>query len=135
MLVVSWENGRLSVYTIDNLDYTIQNTLAAERKAEDEDDKVFKIDLNKNKIFSEKASSEVKYRLEIYCIRKGKCGSQSMAFQLQNNEVVMIDTTHRRFSHFRGVSQNNKVFAVLEMDDYIGVAHSEGIDLYSSDRF
>lgn len=31
--------------------------------------------------------------------------------------------------------QNSKIFAVLEMDDYIGVAHSTGIDLFSSDRF
>ena len=27
LLIVSWENGRLSLYTIDNLDYTIQNKL------------------------------------------------------------------------------------------------------------
>lgn len=31
--------------------------------------------------------------------------------------------------------QNAKIFAVLEIDDYIGVAHSEGIDLFSSECY
>ena len=34
LLIVSWENGRLSLYTIDNLDYTTQSKLQTERKAE-----------------------------------------------------------------------------------------------------
>jgi hypothetical protein len=38
-------------------------------------------------------------------------------------------------SHYRGVPEGSRVYTILEMKEYFGIAHSTGIDLYSSDRF
>lgn len=103
LLIVSWENGIFNIYTIDNLEYTIQTALAAKKNHE-----VYKnlciVDLNHNKVVNEKLSSEIKYRLEIYSLSRGKLGTNLLAFQLMNNEVIVFDSTYRKLSHYRGVS-------------------------------
>ena len=82
-----------NIYSTDNLDYSIQ--LALEQKKTKNDNDALKndlcfVDFNMNKVFSEKLSSSIKYRLEIYSISRGKLGTQLLAFQLVNNEVLVI---------------------------------------------
>ena len=88
-----------------------------------------------NKIYSTKMSAEIKYRLDIYNLIKGKVGLQIFAFQLINNEVFIFDTIHRKSICFRGLPQDSRIFVVLDCDDYYGIAHSKGVDMYSGDRF
>ena len=52
-----------------------------------------------------------------------------------NNEVIVFESTYRKLSHYRGVSELCRIYAVVEMDDYYGIAHSGGIDVYSGDRY
>jgi len=94
------------MYTTDNLDYTIQTTLASMKNKNDEQNKYRNlcfVDLNHNKVCNEKLSSPIKYRLEIYSIVRGKLGTQQLAFQLMNNEVIIFEATHRKLTHYRGV--------------------------------
>lgn len=38
-------------------------------------------------------------------------------------------------THYRGVPEGTRIYVVLEIEDYIGIAHSKGIDVYSADRY
>ncbi len=72
------------MYTIDNLDYTIQ-TQISQLQSLNPTPKLFEININQNKVINEKLSSQIKYRLEIYSISRGKLGTNLLAFQLMNN--------------------------------------------------
>lgn len=56
LLLVSWENGTFNMYTIDNLDYTIQTTIS-QLQSLNPTPKLFEININQNKVINEKLSS------------------------------------------------------------------------------
>ena len=88
-----------------------------------------------DRIYQEKLSSSIKHRLDLYHASEGEVTSRRYAFQLENNEVVIFDSTQPTCYSLRGIASDTHIYMVLEMNHHYAVAHQHAIELFDLDAF
>lgn len=132
-LFVSWDDGWLSVYAVQNLTSYLEMAKinrALEKKKKEEVE-VIVIGLEKLVVFEEKLSSFVKYSLPTYHSVTGTVRG-TFFFRLDRNEIIRYEEGAQSVMHYRGISEETKVYCVMLVEEYVCICTNQGVEAYSS---
>lgn len=103
-LFVSWEDGCLGIYAIQNLVAYLDKARNNENQMKSLGNEVITIRLDKLIVLEERLSSFIKYSLPTYNTTSGTVRG-TYFFRLDRNEIIRYEDGGSTVVHFRGISE------------------------------